>query len=70
MPITNCPKCGKCYEETSEETANSPSRECTDCWAAARAEENAFYERAYQDAITGADQRATAKLIEGLKRSQ
>lgn len=30
--ITNCPKCGRCYEETSEEEANAPSRRCSTCW--------------------------------------
>lgn len=45
--ITTCPKCGKCYEEQSEEEANSPSRECMDCWGKARTKENLRrYERA------------------------
>lgn len=38
--ITNCPKCGTCYEEQSEEEANSPKRECMDCWMKDRTEEN------------------------------
>lgn len=32
MPTTTCPKCGRCYEETSEEEANAPSRRCSTCW--------------------------------------
>lgn len=33
MPhITICPVCGRCYEEGSEEEANSPDRECISCW--------------------------------------
>lgn len=38
--LTNCPKCGTCYEESSEEQANSPARVCMNCWMAARTEEN------------------------------
>ncbi len=34
--ITNCLKCGKCYEETSGEEANSPRRRCLACWDAER----------------------------------
>ena len=30
--ITTCPKCGQAYEETSEEHANDPNRECFACW--------------------------------------
>lgn len=33
--VTTCPECGKCYEETSEEWANSPSRRCGQCTLAA-----------------------------------
>ena len=40
MSATNCLNCGKCYEEQSEEQANSPSRECMDCWMKARTVEN------------------------------
>lgn len=29
---TTCPGCGRCYEETSEEEANSPSRLCLACY--------------------------------------
>lgn len=29
--LTTCPKCGKCYEEKSEEEANSPNRCCAQC---------------------------------------
>ena len=58
--VTTCTTCGRIYEESSEERANEPRRECSECFAARR----------YRDAITGADQRATAKLIEGLKRTQ
>jgi hypothetical protein len=33
MPhITTCSVCGCCYEETSEELANTPVRECVACW--------------------------------------
>lgn len=31
MHITSCPKCGKAYEEQSEESANNPDRLCPDC---------------------------------------
>jgi len=60
MSTTTCTTCGKLYQESSEERANAPERECMDCWA----------ERRYRDAVTGADQRATSRLIEGLKRTQ
>lgn len=30
--ITTCPKCGSLYQESSEEEANSPTRECTKCY--------------------------------------
>lgn len=29
--ITTCTKCGECYEAYSEETANSPTRLCSEC---------------------------------------
>ena len=29
--VTTCPQCGACYEETSEEAANSRSRLCGKC---------------------------------------
>lgn len=33
MPhITTCSKCGKAYEESSEEQANAPGRLCTPCY--------------------------------------
>jgi len=33
MPhITTCTKCGKGYEEHSEEAANAPERLCFSCW--------------------------------------
>ena len=33
MPnITVCPSCSLCYEEVSEEEANSPNRRCDDCF--------------------------------------
>ncbi len=33
MPhMTTCTRCGKCYEEGSEEAANLPTRECSTCW--------------------------------------
>lgn len=32
MNITTCPKCGKCYEEVSEEMANSYERMCRACY--------------------------------------
>ena len=48
MPATNCLKCGKCYEEQSEEQANSPARECMDCWMKAHTEENV---RIYQPVL-------------------
>lgn len=32
MPhITTCPRCGTCYEEASEDLANSPYRSCKPC---------------------------------------
>jgi|SRR3990167_2000773 len=32
MPnITTCSLCGKCYEETSEEETNAPTRHCSGC---------------------------------------
>lgn len=31
--ITNCPRCGACYEESSEESANDPLRLCRTCRA-------------------------------------
>lgn len=40
MPTTTCTTCGKLYEESSEELANAPKRDCMDCWMAARTEEN------------------------------
>lgn len=34
MPhITVCTVCWSCYEESSEEAANAPIRECHTCWA-------------------------------------
>jgi len=30
--ITDCPKCGKLYEEKSEEEAYSPNRSCLQCY--------------------------------------
>lgn len=37
MPnITTCLKCGKVYEESSNEEANSPYRRCLACWDAER----------------------------------
>jgi hypothetical protein len=61
MPcITTCLKCARCYEEVSEEQANAPDRMCSSCWTA---------QRRYMEAITGIDQRATAKLIRGLRAS-
>lgn len=33
--ITTCTKCGSLYEESSEEQANAPDRECTKCYLAA-----------------------------------
>ena len=32
MNITSCPRCGRLYEEASEEQANSPNRCCLDCF--------------------------------------
>lgn len=32
--ITTCPKCGALYEESSEEQANAPGRECGTCYLA------------------------------------
>lgn len=33
MPhITTCPKCGTLYEETCEELANAPDRQCDSCF--------------------------------------
>lgn len=33
MPnITTCTRCGKCYEETSEERANEAERLCAECF--------------------------------------
>lgn len=29
--ITTCPRCGSCYEESSEEQANAPTRCCASC---------------------------------------
>ncbi len=34
MPITNCTKCGKLYEDQSEESANDPERLCYPCFEA------------------------------------
>ena len=31
--ITTCSKCGKCYEESSEERANEPDRLCHECYS-------------------------------------
>ena len=30
--VTTCRKCGALYEESSEEQANAPGRECLACW--------------------------------------
>ena len=30
--ITHCPKCGRAYEESSRENADSPMRMCSLCW--------------------------------------
>jgi hypothetical protein len=30
--ITTCTSCGAAYEESSEEVANAPTRECPSCW--------------------------------------
>lgn len=59
--ITTCTRCSQAYEAGSEEQANEPVRLCFGCREA---------ERRYQDAVTGADQRATQRLVEGLRRSQ
>jgi hypothetical protein len=32
--VTTCPVCGDCYQESSEEAANDPSRLCWPCWHA------------------------------------
>ncbi len=32
--ITTCGNCGRCYEEVSEEQANTPWRLCGACWRA------------------------------------
>ncbi|MCC6352788.1 MAG: hypothetical protein IT577_02815 [Verrucomicrobiae bacterium] len=31
---TTCPQCGSCYDESSDEQANSPDRLCSKCWSA------------------------------------
>jgi hypothetical protein len=30
--ITTCSKCGRCYQEISEEEANAPDRKCANCF--------------------------------------
>lgn len=30
--ITHCLKCGRAYEESSRENADSPMRMCGECW--------------------------------------
>lgn len=42
--VTTCPKCGSLYEETSEEQANAPGRECGACYLV-RSEEDATGDR-------------------------
>ena len=37
--ITTCPKCGRNYEETSDETANDPARLCMPCWHMSKVQE-------------------------------
>jgi hypothetical protein len=37
--ITNCSRCGRGYEESSEETANDPGRLCMPCWHAEKVRE-------------------------------
>lgn len=37
--ITTCLKCGKGYEECSEEEANSPDRMCPACWQSTSVDE-------------------------------
>lgn len=37
--ITTCPKCGRNYEETSDETANDPGRLCMPCWHMSKVQE-------------------------------
>ena len=34
--ISVCPICSRAYMASSEETANSPDRECFECWDAER----------------------------------
>ena len=52
--ITTCPKCGKLYEDTCEELANAPDRQCDACFdqmidEADQDESDADYENRYLD---------------------
>lgn len=47
---TTCPRCGSCYEESSEEAANSPDRMCSRCWS--------IQARKYQERVPAPGKRA------------
>lgn len=46
---TTCPRCGSCYEESSDEQANSPDRLCNSCWQTAA--------RSYQQRVPAPEKR-------------
>lgn len=37
--LTTCTRCGRVYEETSDETANDPGRLCMPCWYLSKVQE-------------------------------
>jgi hypothetical protein len=53
--ITTCTSCGSAYEAGSEEQAYEPIRYCFSC-------------RKYMNAITGANQKDTQRLVDGLRK--
>jgi len=50
MGTTVCPKCSECYEEFSEEEANSPDRSCLKCFKLIKIVGDAGFEKIRRDA--------------------
>ena len=64
--ITTCPRCGACYEESSEEHANDPRRLCPDCCDIVADEPNDRGDRERQLRIE--NQAACDRYVDALRR--